>query len=306
MLVKIGVLPGIDDADKNPRVQIVSAKGPVDGSSLSWSENNWNDEIPGEWKPAPIIHKGSKIFGPLEQEEPESRWNDALKDYPRNDHLLALKDALYKTAEEATRVELDSNNVREQYDRELRTFMFRQREKREDASLRSLQLEEEFGPIWLENCRNSFAKMQEADRGYAQTECDLSDANRHDREVRRRESKPELSPPAQTKAIATRSFGERISSRKRRWIDGWLEDVYMEPRDEDRQKPGEEPAQPIPVPMDEASRLLRSEDVPITTGHQRRRIDRYVLRSQDLRQDTSNSALQQLHLDWARKVGEWM
>ncbi|KAI4941344.1 hypothetical protein J4E91_010789 [Alternaria rosae] len=127
MLVKIGVLSGINDADKNPRVQIVSAKVPVDGSSLNWSEDNWNDEIPGEWKPAPIIDKGSETFGPLEQEEPESTWNNAWKDYPRNDHLLALKDALYKTAEEATRVELEFNNVREQYDRELRTFMFRQR-----------------------------------------------------------------------------------------------------------------------------------------------------------------------------------
>ena len=306
LLVKVGVLPGIDDADKNPRVQILSAKEPVDGSSLNWSENNWNDEIPGEWKPAPIVDKGSEVFEALGEEGPESTWNNAWKDYPRNEHLLALQDVLYQTADEAIRVEREFNNVREQYDQELKTYMFHQRGKRGNASVRSYQLEEEFGPIWLEKCRKISAKMQDADRGHAQAECALSDANRHDREVRKRPSKPELGLPGQTEAIEPRSFGKRISSRKRRWIDEWLEDVYMNPGDEDRQKPREEPGQPITVATDEASRSLRSEDVPMATGSRRRRIDRYVLRSRDLRPDTSNTALQQLHLEWAQKVGEWM
>ncbi|KAI4619044.1 hypothetical protein J4E83_005996 [Alternaria metachromatica] len=252
LLVKIGVLPGIDDADKNPRVQILSAKEPVDGSSLNWSENNWNDEIPGEWKPAPIVDKGSEVFGALGEEEPESTWNNAWEDYPRNDHLLALQDVLYQTADEAIRVEREFNNVREQYDQELKTYMFHQRGK----------------------------------RGNASAECALSDANRHDREVRKRPYKPELGPPGQTEAIEPQTFGKRISSRKRRWIDEWLEDVYMNPGDEDRQNPGEEPGQPFTVATDEASRSLRSEDVPMATGSRRRRIDRH------------------LHLEWARKVGE--
>ncbi|KAI4627997.1 hypothetical protein J4E80_002133 [Alternaria sp. BMP 0032] len=306
LLVRIGVFPSVDDNDQNPRVRVVHAREPADDPNMDWPENNWNDEIPGEWKPAPFEDKGSEVFGPLEEEEAESTWNNAWKDYPRNDHLLALQDVLYQTAEEAIRVEREFNDVREQYDRELQTYMFHQRGKRDNASVRSYQLEEEFGPIWLEKCRKISAKMQEADRGHAQAECALSDANRHDREVRRRPSKPELRLPGQTEAIEPRRFGKRISSRKRRWIDEWLEDVYMKPGDEDRQKPGEEPAQPITVATDEASRSLRSEDVPMATGHRRRRIDRYVLRSRDLRQDTSNTALQQLHLDWARKVGERM
>lgn len=306
LLVRIGVLPNIDGDDKDPRVQIVDTREHVDDLNLDWPENNWNDEIPGDWIPPPIVEIYSGAFRPLQQEEPESTWNNAWNDYPRNENLLALRDALRQTADEATRVEKEFNNVREQYDQELKTYMFHQRGKRVNASVRSYQLEEEFGPIWLEKCRNISSKMQEADRGYAQAECDLSDAHRHDREVRRRKSKPELGAPAHTKAIATQHFGERMSSRKRRWIDEWLGDVCIEPRDEDQEEPGEEPGQPITIAMDEASRTLRSEDVPMATGQRRRRIDRYVLRTQELRQDTTNTALQQLHLDWARKVGEGM
>jgi hypothetical protein len=203
LLFKIGVLSNINSIDKTPRVQVIDEDG--SWADWYWSEDNWNDEVAEEWKHAPVELHDAITTNPSQCDDPENTWNNAWKYYPVEEPLMQLQDIFHQRAEEANRVELEFIKIRERYDYELKAYLFHQKGQyhgeEDDEEERQQRLEEKFGPIWLQRCREVSGKMKEVDEAYMQAEQALSDANRRDRETKRGKSEPRRHLLVQRQAV---------------------------------------------------------------------------------------------------------
>jgi len=308
LLVKIGVLPSTSSINNKPPVLVEDANESCERSYHDWPEDNWNDEVPGEWKDTPAVAKGKTPTEVQQFEDPENTWNNAWEDYPMKDPLIMLRDRYTQKAQEANRVEVEFNQIRDRYKTELDAFLFHRRSTHPDLQKEPQQLEEEFGPIWLQKCRDMTGKFKEADKEYEDASQALSDANRRDRATKR--DCPEIHTnqvAARDETTAPQQFKDLLPRRKRRLIKEWCEDTSKQLSNEEVEELRRNTDQRrLSIDIDVPSNPLHSggEDVPIATGHKRRKIDRFKRRNEGQWPDTSDDALQAVHLAWAREVGE--
>jgi hypothetical protein len=202
---------------------------------------------------------------------------------PVQTNLQVLKDDYYKHRHQLERVEADFDGLREQYSKELHHFILEGKAKHRGRT-NSVQLEVEFGPVWLARCQEMTKNMIEAEIALVAAEQAYGKASRAAKiaelEKEGNVAVQQIQQLVFEPDVTLEHFGQILPAHTRKHIDDWL-DNDNEIRDG--------PSARVPKPNDviavdqspNSTHALRSEGgvvedhLTVVEGAMRRKIDSY-------------------------------
>jgi hypothetical protein len=269
----IGVLPDTDNIKKAPPIPVLDPDRGEGDLFWDWPENTWNDDHNCI---EPSIRSSY-------HEDPEATWNNSWNDYPHEYDVHWLSASLEKKREQALNAAFDFENFRETYHTQLERYIIDHRREQKDPSVKypdSNDLEDRFGPVWLSKCQSITREVIRTEQDFFTTEEKLINVKRPDKLLASHDEDGLTHQNlrlSNTQSVAdVHNFGELVPSRKRKYIDDWLEAGSMQSKQ-----------RKVHVTDDTVSMFdlsERSDQISLAEyaeGYQRRKIDNYICQTRE-------------------------
>jgi hypothetical protein len=279
---QLGTLPGPDDLEEPIPVPLLESEPSNNSPDPSyWHENTWNNvqecDVPATKRSAISVSTHEVL-----RDDPEATWNNAWEDYAQEEWIESLRQYLDDAIREAHNAQTAFNNFRGDYQRQLLEYSIKHRsnvyffKNGGEAD----ELEDKFGAEWFKRCQIATRKLIQADKKVEDIARRLKEAELAVNMFEGEEYEEEGGHSGVRKELDTedaQKFGQLVSHRKRKRIDDWLDTETVQKK---RRTGYSCDRTDSSFSLSEHSGNV--SDWRLAEGEQRRRIDDYVKRTQQI------------------------